>query len=232
MKKQYIYVLIAILVLLLTASSFLGKQMLMAKSPSIVVETDLTSNNEPSGRNSYEIDNDDLGLIEDDLKEMATPVSLTITNYQNTAANLTYTYEINIENVSGAYQITIGNTSQYLVFDAKGRATITLKSNDHATIEELPSGSKYTITQSGMDSYQTSINDLSTNTYTATLSDSNKVTFRNATTDQSQVKKNFDSNPNTLDPIGLLALTLAIAFITSLALIHHNKKTPRYEQDL
>lgn len=231
MKKQYTYALVAILALLLTASTFLSKQLMTPKAQPITIEEDL-SNNNLKGQKSYEIDNDDLSMIDDSIKKISSPVSLTITNYQNTDENIRYTYEITIENISGAYKTTTGNENKYLVFDAKGKATINLNSNQHITIEDLPSGSKYTIKQNSIDLYQTTVNNLNSNTYTATLTESNKIIFNNATTKENLTKNEIDSNPNTIDPIFILGITFIIAALASLTLIYKNKKTPRFEQDL
>ncbi len=231
MKKQYTYALVAILALLLTASTFLSKQLMTPKAQPITIEEDL-SNNNLKGQKSYEIDNDDLSMIDDSVKKISSPVSLTITNYQNTDENIRYTYELTIENISGAYKTTTGNESKYLVFDAKGKARINLNSNQHITIEDLPSGSKYTIKQNSVDSYQTTANNLNSNTYTATLIESNKIIFNNTTTHENLIKNEADSNPNTLDPIFILGITFVIAALASVILICKNKKTPRYEQDL
>lgn len=135
-------------------------------------------------------------------------LDLTITNNQNDYKTNTYTYELNIYNATGAYEYNYNNKDSYLIFDAAGNTTFTLKSNETIIIKNVPESS-YQIKQILNNNYNTYINNKQTNIFNSNTKTNNKITFVN------KVKQSQNPNTSTL-PIALLILTI----ITIITLIH------------
>ena len=144
-------------------------------------------------------------------------LDLTIVNEQNDSKQNTYTYEINISEISGSYKYTLNNKTSYLTFDANGNATITLNPNEIITIYELPD-SQYKITQNINNNYVTYINNNKTHSITSNISKTNKVTFSN---------KIINVTSPTTSTIPLNTITL-ITIILLILLILTKLKIKRY----
>lgn len=141
---------------------------------------------------------------------------LTISNSQNDNIKNTYTYNLNVYKASGAYKYKYNNDESYLVFDATGNATFTLKNNESITITNLPD-SKYQIEQNTNNNYETYINNKKTVLYNGDIKNNNKITFINKT------KKT--TNPNTGTKEIIISITI-ILFI--MLIILKNIKTRKY----
>lgn len=151
---------------------------------------------------------------------MASPKAydLTIINNQNDNILNTYTYELNVFKATGAYQYTYNNTNSYLIFDATGNTTFTLKNNESITLKNLPESS-YQIKQILIPNYNTYINNKQNNIFSSNTKTNNTVTFINKTT--------TSPNPNTATlPFILIGIT--IITITLLYYLKH-LKVKRYQ---
>ena len=149
--------------------------------------------------------------IDDTLKEVELAANLIIKNNQNDEKNLTYSYKITIENVSGAQLAMKGTTEDYIVFAANGIAEITLNSNEEIIFKNLPDGAKYKVEQTTdvSDKYTTSINKVKTNSIEGILKVETKVEFDNETIKEETVKK----NPYTADNYYLVLFVFIYAII-------------------
>ena len=105
-------------------------------------------------------------------------LDLTIINEQNDNKDNTYTYEINISEISGSYKYSLNNKTSDITFDATGNSSITLKPNTIITIYDLPN-SQYKITQNINNNYITYVNNNKNHSITSNLNQINKVTFSN-----------------------------------------------------
>lgn len=132
-------------------------------------------------------------------------LDLTITNSQNDYTANTYTYELNIYNATGVYEYNYNNKISYLIFDAAGNTTFTLKNNETIIIKNIPESS-YQIKQILNNNYNTYINNKQTNIYNSNTKTNNKITFVNKT-------KNTQ-NPNTQTFPVLLLILITLTLIT------------------
>lgn len=146
----------------------------------------------------------------------ANNVNLTIVNTQNDTKVLSYTYKITIPDISGAYRYTINDKEKYVVFNARGEATITINSNEKIIIYDIPSGTKYTIEQTGGDSsYTKKANNVVGTKATGTINKDTTVTYSNTV----PVKEpNPSHNPNTADTYTLGFILFAIALVIFIAI--------------
>ena len=144
-------------------------------------------------------------------------LDLTIVNEQNDSKQNTYTYEININEISGSYKYTLNNKSSYITFDANGNATITLNPNEIITIHDLPK-SNYKITQNINNNYITYINNKKNHSITSNIEQINKVTFSNK-------NKNVTSPTTSTTPLN--AITIITILLLTL-LILNKLKVKRY----
>lgn len=152
-------------------------------------------------------------------------VNLTIVNTQNDSKVLSYTYKITMTDISGAYRYTINDTEKYVVFNARGEATITINSNEKIIIYDLPSGTKYTIEQTGGDSsYTKKANNVVGTKATGTINKNTTITYSNTV----PVKDtNPSHNPNTADTYTLGIILFSIALVIFIAIRYI--KIKRYE---
>lgn len=149
--------------------------------------------------------------IDDTVKEVELTANLIIKNNQNDEKNLTYSYKITIENISGAQLAIKDTTEDYIVFAANGTTEITLNSNEEITFKNLPDGAKYKIEQTTdvSDKYTTSINEVETSVIEGILEVETRVEFDNETIKQETVKK----NPYTADNHYLVLFVFIYAII-------------------
>ena len=169
-----------------------------------------------------------------------TKVSLTITNKQNTSEVVEYSYTLQVNETSGAHPYKIGNTDGYLVFDAKGLAKFTLKSNESITIENLPFDVAYNIEQSSNSNFVTYINNVEKNSYSAKTDINNSIIIRNETTSSNPVptpvipdeeeketspsKEEEEDNPYTIDKIAVFMLFFIVTVVLLIGLKKYKVK--------
>lgn len=142
---------------------------------------------------------------------------LTIINIQEDNTENTYTYKLNIYNATGAYQYNYENKESYIVFDAAGSTTFTLKNNEKITIKNLPDSS-YKIEQEENNNYETYINDKKTFLFYGNTKENNEINFHNK-------NKNI-TNPNTTDRKTNILIISCILII--FILILKTKKIKKY----
>lgn len=142
---------------------------------------------------------------------------LTISNIQDDEIPNTYTYKLNVYKASGAYQYSYNNSDSYMVFDATGNTTFTLKNNESIIIKNLPE-SLFQIEQIPNNKYITYTNDKKINTLNSNTKETSQITFSNKT-------KNA-SNPNTGTKETIILITITTILVLLIYL--KNKKVKRY----
>lgn len=133
---------------------------------------------------SVYLNNDSINEVKltDDYLSIEEETKFTINNYQNDDNVIEYTYELTVDGVSGAYEYSKGDKTNYLVFTANGYATFTLKSNESIVINDLPKDKSYTLVQKNQyDNYTITINDEIKNQTSGITGISTEVTIKNST---------------------------------------------------
>lgn len=173
MKRKYIYIIVFLLAIIVSVGNY-------------YVELSL---NEPKERNELYATYNLEPNIFDDLEEENSFYSalitspLTIKNYQNDDEVITYTYNLKIDNIHGAYRYNKDNKEGYIVFSANGEATLKLNSNESITIYDIPSDKEYWIEQvtNVKDKYTTKINDIYGTSGIGTINLETEITIENNT---------------------------------------------------
>ncbi len=164
--------------------------------------------------------------------------NFTIKNIQNTTDIIEYNYDIHIDNVKGAVQITNGTEEDYVVFDYDGNTSITVKSNTDLILMNIPKGGNYNLTVKEVPNYRIKIEDLDFTTYKGIISTDSFITVNSYSLKRNNSKVVIPSenkkeekkeNPSTGDHIALLGL-LALFTILFIYIITH-KNIPRYEDN-
>ena len=147
--------------------------------------------------------------------------TLEIDNIQVDKTSQKYTYTVKIDKLSGAVKYSINGTENYKVFNARGEANFEISSNDKLVIYEVPIGVSYSVTQSSISTYKTTINNNETNTSAGTTGAATIIKFNNDKKDATA-----NENPKTEDNIWIYGLFLIAmgAIIFALTRI----KTPKY----
>ena len=147
--------------------------------------------------------------------------TLEIDNIQVDKTSQKYTYTVKIDKLSGAVKYTINGTENYKVFNARGEANFEISSNDKLVIYEVPIGVSYSVTQSSISTYKTTINNNETNTSAGTTGAATIIKFNNDKKDATA-----NENPKTEDNIWIYGLFLIAmgAIIFAITRI----KTPKY----
>ena len=172
-----------------------------------------------------------------------TITNLTIHNKQNNDEIANYTYEISIDNVTGAVLTIKNDEREYLVFDANSTTRFNLLSNESITFVDVPINTTYTITQTQKDGYKTYVGGTETNTITGTINSNGEVNFNNNVahveeqtkpepTPQPEAKDPFEENkvknPTTSDK-GIIAMIICLVALFTLVLLK-GMKLDRYEE--
>ena len=159
-------------------------------------------------------DNDSL---DDAYKAAQVVAPLTIKNYQNDNRDVSYLYNIKVENLEGAYRYTIGDVEKYIVFAANGEASFYLKSNETITIYDIPVDLKYTVKQETIldGIYTIKTNNVDTDTAKGTITLDNNIIFNNETVINEETNKN---NPTTADLTVKIIILLLLTIIAFLAI--------------
>lgn len=217
MKRSYIYILVTILALVLVISEYIIERDL--EDVSSYNETDVTDLG-----SSHLIESGD-GVEYGDATVSST-TTLTITNNQNDTEDVTYSYTIIVNDISGAYRGEINTEEKYVVFDTQGKASITLNRNESIIIYGLPVDVEYEIIQKENDNYVTKVNNETTNKYSSTLElDGNHVIFFNISNNINKITNKNKNNPITVDYImyAFIILILSLGLCVVLRKIHVKK---------
>jgi len=209
MKRRYIYFIAILISIGVVVSINFIDQDLANVSPSTSLDN----------LEKYAISDDDSNTI--DVK-----TDLLISNSENDTLQTEYTYSLKIEEVEGAYRYTKGEEENYLIFDATGKTSFTLKGNETITIYDLPTEVGYTITQSSNDDYVTKVNDKTSNTLSGTLQIGTTITFTNTNKNTSNEINN--DSPNTADKIKTSLIVLVLTGLVCLIIKH--LKVKKYEK--
>lgn len=215
MKRIYIYLFAIIISIGIVISVDFIERDLANVSPSTSLDS--------SGSGKYIIAEEDEGS---DFNTIDVKTDLVITNSENDTLKTEYTYTLKIENVEGAYRYTKENEENYLIFDATGKTSFTLKGNEKITIYDLPTEVQYTITQSSNEEYVTKINNETSTTITDTLQLGTTITFTNTNKNTSNEINN--TSPNTVDDIKISILVLALTGLFYIIIKHF--KIKQYEK--
>lgn len=135
--------------------------------------------------------------------------TIVIKNVQNNTQDNKYKYTITIDGVAGIVKYNINGIEDYVVFNARGEATLEIKPNETINLLEIPYDVNYTVIQNQVTNYKTQVNNLTTTKYNGKTSDTNIVEFKNTNTV-------VTNNPNTSDKsikYFVIALTLIIMLI-------------------
>lgn len=135
--------------------------------------------------------------------------TIVIKNVQNNTQDNKYKYTITIDGVAGIVKYNINGIEDYVVFNARGEATLEIKPNETINLLEIPYDVNYTVIQNQVANYKTQVNNLTTTKYNGKTSDTNIVEFKNTNTI-------VTNNPNTSDKsikYFVIALTLIIMLI-------------------
>lgn len=135
--------------------------------------------------------------------------TIVIKNVQNNTQDNKYKYTITIDGVAGIVKYNINGIEDYVVFNARGEATLEIKPNETINLLEIPYDVNYTVIQNQVANYKTQVNNLTTTKYNGKTSDTNIVEFKNTNTV-------VTNNPNTSDKsikYFVIALTLIIMLI-------------------
>lgn len=135
--------------------------------------------------------------------------TIVIKNIQNNTQDNKYKYTITIDGVAGIVKYNINGIEDYVVFNARGEATLEIKPNETINLLEIPYDVNYTVIQNQVTNYKTQVNNLTTTKYNGKTSDTNIVEFKNTNTV-------VTNNPNTSDKsikYFVIALTLIIMLI-------------------
>lgn len=135
--------------------------------------------------------------------------TIVIKNVQNNTQDNKYKYTITIDGVAGIVKYNINGIEDYVVFNARGEATLEIKPNETINLLEIPYDVNYTVIQNQVTNYKTQVNNLPTTKYNGKTSDTNIVEFKNTNTV-------VTNNPNTSDKsikYFVIALTLIIMLI-------------------
>lgn len=153
--------------------------------------------------------------------------NLIINNIQNSNEEITYTYNIHIDGVSGSTLIKIDDNSDYYIFDSLNNLLIEVLSNQTLTIENLPNNANYKISVEKIDGYNIKINNIETNEIKGTLEENTIINITSFTNKEIIVddKKLEDVkvNPRTSDSIALLGLLCLFAMLIFYSLIKYKR---------
>jgi len=209
MKRAHVYIAALLLSLVLPISDY-------------VIQKDLENNTVDERK----LSSDNITTSLDNIKAADVSLTnLTIENFQNDDNELTYSYDITVSDVVGAYKYKVGDKEGYLVFTAIGESTFNIKSNEKITIYDLPVSSTYKIEQltTSENLYTLTVNDNKTNTYSNILSTNNNITFNNETViketeslDNEVKEETKKENPITIDNIFIVMISLVIVSIITI----------------
>lgn len=192
MKKKTACIITALLILFICLGVMLGTNMLLEKT------------NSAENKNLKQE-----SIVEKiDYKDGKT-TTIVIKNIQNNAQANKYKYTITIEGVAGIVKYNINGVEDYIVFNARGEASLEVNANETINLLEIPYDANYTVIQNQITNYKTQVNNLTTTKYNGKTSDTNIVEFKNTNTV-------VTNNPNTSDKgvkYFVVALTLVIMLI-------------------
>ena len=192
MKKKNVCIITSLLVLFMALGVMLGTNILLEK----------TNEKEEKILKQENI------VEKIDYKDGKT-TTIVIKNIQNNTQDNKYKYTITIDGVAGIVKYNINGIEDYVVFNARGEATLEIKPNETINLLEIPYDVNYTVIQNQVTNYKTQVNNLTTTKYNGKTSDTNIVEFKNTNTV-------VTNNPNTSDKsikYFVIALTLIIMLI-------------------
>ena len=146
-------------------------------------------------RNEYN-ENEDILLEDEKLKETTIKRDLVIKNIQTNDEDISYTYLVELKEISGAYKYTYQEKDNYLVFPANGQKEITIQANQIIIIHDIPENTNYKVTQI-TNSETHKINE-SERTVEGKITDENIIEFRNELKEEKPVL-NPTPNPQPND---------------------------------